>query len=42
VVIGSVGISGDTSDRDEYCAILAIKSVNLIPEPKDVDQNWNS
>ncbi|MFT5351931.1 MAG: hypothetical protein ACI9MF_002757 [Gammaproteobacteria bacterium] len=27
LVIGSVGISGDASDKDEYCAIVAIQSV---------------
>ena len=41
-VIGSVGISGDTSDRDEYCAILAIKSAGLVPNPEEENPNWNS
>ena len=39
-VIGSVGISGDTSDCDEYCAIEAIKFVGLIPEPKEASPDW--
>ncbi len=28
-VIGAVGISGDTSDNDEDCAIAGIKAVGL-------------
>ena len=40
--IGAVGISGDTSEKDEFCAINAIKSVGLQPEPSDVDPNWQS
>ena len=31
--IGAVGISGDTSEKDEFCAVNAIKSVGLKPEP---------
>ena len=31
-IIGSVGISGDTSDNDEGAAIYGIESVNLIPD----------
>lgn len=38
--IGAVGISGDTSEKDEYCAICAVKSVGLTPEPAEVDPNW--
>ncbi len=32
-IIGSVGISGDTSDNDETCAIAGIKAAGLTPEP---------
>lgn len=42
VTIGAVGISGDTSDKDEYCAIEAIKSVGLSPEPAEPDPNWRT
>jgi uncharacterized protein GlcG (DUF336 family) len=28
-VIGAVGISGDTSDRDEDCAIAGVKAAGL-------------
>ena len=31
-IIGSIGISGDTSDNDESAAIYGIESVNLIPD----------
>jgi uncharacterized protein GlcG (DUF336 family) len=32
---GAVGISGDTSDRDEYCAIEGIKSAGLGCDPPE-------
>jgi uncharacterized protein GlcG (DUF336 family) len=38
--VGAVGVSGDTSEKDEYCAISAIKSIGLQSEPTDVDPNW--
>lgn len=38
--IGAVGISGDTSEKDEYCAISAIKAAGLASEPAEVDPNW--
>ncbi|WP_207483400.1 GlcG/HbpS family heme-binding protein [Arenibaculum pallidiluteum] len=31
-VLGSVGISGDTSDNDEACAVAAIKAAGLTPD----------
>ena len=31
-IIGSIGISGDTSDNDESAAIYGIESVNSIPD----------
>ena len=33
VVLGAVGVTGDTSDNDELCAILGIHSVDLQSEP---------
>jgi uncharacterized protein GlcG (DUF336 family) len=39
-VIGAVGISGDTSEKDEYCAIEGIRAAGLTPEPADPDPNW--
>ncbi len=38
--IGAVGISGDTSEKDEYCAITAIHQAGLKSEPAEVDANW--
>jgi len=39
--IGAVGISGDTSLKDEYCAIVAIKHVGHRTEPADVEPHWS-
>lgn len=38
--IGAVGISGDTSDKDEFCAIEGIKVAGLTPEPLDPAADW--
>lgn len=38
--IGSVGISGDTSEKDEYCAIGGIHTAGLASEPAAADPNW--
>jgi uncharacterized protein GlcG (DUF336 family) len=40
LVIGAVGISGDTSEKDEYCAIEGIRAAGLTPEPAEPDPNW--
>ncbi|MFZ5691054.1 MAG: GlcG/HbpS family heme-binding protein [Pseudomonadota bacterium] len=32
-IIGAVGISGDTSDNDEICAIAGIEAAGLKPDP---------
>jgi len=34
-IIGAVGISGDTSDNDEICAVAGIKAAGLIPDTGD-------
>lgn len=31
-IIGAVGISGDTSENDEACAVHAIKAAGLVPD----------
>lgn len=31
-IIGAVGISGDTSENDEACAVVGIKAAGLIPD----------
>ena len=38
--IGSVGISGDTSEKDEYCAVEGVKAAGLVPDPPEPDPNW--
>ena len=40
--IGAVGISGDASDKDEYCAIVAIKSAGLASEPAEPSPEWRA
>ena len=35
-IIGAVGISGDTSDKDEACAIAGIKAAGLLADPGGV------
>jgi len=34
-ILGAVGISGDTSDNDEICAIYGVQAANLIPDTGD-------
>jgi uncharacterized protein GlcG (DUF336 family) len=34
-ILGSVGISGDTSDNDEICAVYGIKAAGLTPDTGD-------
>ncbi|MES2685657.1 MAG: heme-binding protein [Pseudomonadota bacterium] len=40
--IGAIGISGDASDKDEFCAIEAIKAAGLVAEPAQPAADWNS
>ena len=39
--IGAVGISGDASDKDEFCAIEAIRATGCVPEPPQPAPDWN-
>lgn len=39
-ILGAVGISGDTSDKDEYCAIEGVKAAGLTPDPAMPDPGW--
>ena len=34
-IIGAVGISGDTSDHDETCAVHGIQCAGLVPDTGD-------
>ena len=38
--IGAVGVTGDTSEKDEYCAILATQKAGFLSEPKEIDPDW--
>ncbi|MDC1382330.1 heme-binding protein [Candidatus Puniceispirillum sp.] len=40
VVVGAVGVSGDTSEKDEYCAITGIAAMGLLSEPSVPDKEW--
>lgn len=42
LTIGAVGISGDTSEKDEYCAIKGIHAAGHPSEPADFDPNWQA
>jgi uncharacterized protein GlcG (DUF336 family) len=42
VAIGAVGISGDASDRDEYCAIAAAHACGFATEPAAPAPEWKS
>lgn len=39
-VIGAVGISGDTSNKDEFAAIAGVEAAGLMPDPAEPDPNW--
>jgi uncharacterized protein GlcG (DUF336 family) len=34
-IVGAVGISGDTSDNDEICAVYGIQCAGLVPDTGD-------
>jgi glc operon protein GlcG len=40
VAIGAIGISGDASDKDEYCAIAAIQQAGFASDPAEPAANW--
>lgn len=40
--IGAVGISGDASDKDEYCAIVGIRAAGLASEPGEPNPEWRA
>jgi uncharacterized protein GlcG (DUF336 family) len=42
VVIGAVGISGDASDKDEYCAIQAVHDAGMTTEPAMPNPEWRA
>ena len=40
--IGAIGVSGDTSEKDEHCAIRAVQDAGLQAEPPQIDPDWQS
>ncbi len=40
--IGAVGISGDASDKDEYCAIAAVQAAGFTTDPAQPAPDWRS
>jgi len=40
MIIGAVGVSGDTSDKDEFCAIEGVRTVGLLPDPATPAAGW--
>ncbi|SNS59785.1 GlcG/HbpS family heme-binding protein [Antarctobacter heliothermus] len=42
MTVGAVGISGDTSDRDEYAAIHAIRAAEHSPNPAEECPDWRA
>ncbi len=42
VAIGAIGISGDASDKDEYCAIEAVHTAGCATEPATPNPEWRS
>ena len=40
-VVGAVGISGDASDKDEYCAIVGVRAAGFVPHPEEPAENWD-
>ena len=39
-VIGAAGISGDRSEKDEYCAITGVRAAGYAPDPAEPDPDW--
>ena len=39
-ILGAVGVSGDTSERDELCAIRGIEFAKLVSQPAKPDAEW--
>ena len=40
--IGAVGISGDASDKDEYCAIAGVQAAGLGSDPAEPNPDWRA
>lgn len=40
LIIGAVGISGDSSECDEFMAIEGVNAAGLTPDPSEPDTSW--
>ena len=40
-VVGAVGISGDRSEKDEYCAIIGVRAAGYASDPAEPDPSWD-
>src|SRR5206468_11481541 len=40
--IGAVGLSGDTSDKDGYCAIQGVRGAGLTSDPAEPHPEWKA
>ena len=40
--IGAIGISGDASDKDEYCAVQAVQAAGCASEPAAPNPDWRA
>ena len=40
LIIGAVGISGDSSECDEFMAIEGVIAAGLLPDPSEPDTSW--
>ncbi|MBT6094658.1 MAG: heme-binding protein [Rhodospirillaceae bacterium] len=40
LIIGAIGVSGDSSECDEYAAIEGITAAGLTPDPARADTSW--
>jgi len=38
--IGAVGVSGDTSDKDELCAIMGARAAGIATDPPEPPEDW--
>jgi len=41
-IVGAVGVSGDTSERDELCAVRGIQAAGLDPDPAQPPEGWET
>ena len=38
--VGAVGVSGDLSEKDEFCACKGIQKAGYASEPAELDESW--